>query len=487
MAGIDYQAIDQDPSFIIDIGSEDNVIQVAAGGAVTILPVLVDNLNIDEPGLAALDARQGYVLKTMLDGIEGQIVGQKSDFEDHITDYANPHRVRATQVPAVAFPTVEEGLLTLLQGVSSNSQQIESVLASLTGQGENLNSRIDQEVIGLQQEIIDTLNDPSKIGQQGLVGPQGPQGDAGQAGAQGETGAQGKEGSPFDVVSLLDDWTDLPDPETAPEHEAYLVSGNGGALFLDGNHLAVLLLDADDEKYWYDNGAFQGIQGPQGETGIQGLVGLQGEIGPQGPQGDTGNTGANGATFTPLVNTSGDISWSNDKGLANPSTQNIKGPQGQIGLPGPQGLQGERGDSGNTGQIGPQGNTFTPAVSATGDISWTNDGLLPNPLVRNITGPPGDTGPQGPPGQTPQMVVFSITKAMWNASAVISIPISGITATDAITVETHNATAAQQKSWDRAYAVPGTQTDGSFSIIRLGDIPGVAIPVRISFVHRDTL
>lgn len=42
----------------------------------------------------------------------------------------------------------------------------------------------------------------------------------------------------------------------------------------------------------------------------------------------------NGATFKPNVDEDGNISWTNDKGLVNPQTQNIKGPQG---IPGPQG------------------------------------------------------------------------------------------------------------------------------------------------------
>jgi len=37
----------------------------------------------------------------------------------------------------------------------------------------------------------------------------------------------------------------------------------------------------------------------------------------------------NGATFTPSVDAEGNISWSNDKGLQNPDTQNIKGSQGK--------------------------------------------------------------------------------------------------------------------------------------------------------------
>ena len=39
----------------------------------------------------------------------------------------------------------------------------------------------------------------------------------------------------------------------------------------------------------------------------------------------------NGATFTPSVDTDGNISWSNDKNLSNPTTQNIKGPKGEKG------------------------------------------------------------------------------------------------------------------------------------------------------------
>lgn len=44
---------------------------------------------------------------------------------------------------------------------------------------------------------------------------------------------------------------------------------------------------------------------------------------------------------------------------------------------------------------GGDGVTFIPSVSKDGIISWTNDGGLPNPEPRNITGPQGEQGPQG--------------------------------------------------------------------------------------------
>lgn len=56
--------------------------------------------------------------------------------------------------------------------------------------------------------------------------------------------------------------------------------------------------------------------------------------------------GEDGATFTPSVSSDGVISWTNDKGLANPNSVNIKGPQG------------EKGEKGETGETGPQGNDY---------------------------------------------------------------------------------------------------------------------------------
>lgn len=41
--------------------------------------------------------------------------------------------------------------------------------------------------------------------------------------------------------------------------------------------------------------------------------------------------GVDGATFTPNVDSAGNLSWSNNKGLANPPTVNIKGPKGDAG------------------------------------------------------------------------------------------------------------------------------------------------------------
>lgn len=56
--------------------------------------------------------------------------------------------------------------------------------------------------------------------------------------------------------------------------------------------------------------------------------GNDGEPGEKGDPGADGEAGANGATFTPSVDSDGNLSWSNDGGLSNPATVNIKGPAG---------------------------------------------------------------------------------------------------------------------------------------------------------------
>lgn len=107
--------------------------------------------------------------------------------------------------------------------------------------------------------------------------------------------------------------------------------------------------------------------------------------------------GEDGATFTPSVSEDGTLSWSNDKGLKNPSDVNIKGEKGSNGNDGKDGtsvthewngtilsvtsasgtssvdLKGPKGDKGETGETGPQGE-------------------------RGATGAKGDTGEKGEKG-----------------------------------------------------------------------------------------
>lgn len=120
------------------------------------------------------------------------------------------------------------------------------------------------------------------------------------------------------------------------------------------NVVTVTLTDGTTSTFTVKNGS-KGSQGEKGETGSQGIQGEQGPkgdtgaTGEQGPKGDKGDTGAagtngtngkdgadgdDGATFTPSVDSDGNLSWSNNKGLTNPPTVNIKGPKGDNGVGG---------------------------------------------------------------------------------------------------------------------------------------------------------
>lgn len=105
----------------------------------------------------------------------------------------------------------------------------------------------------------------------------------------------------------------------------------------------------------------------------------------------------NGATFTPAVSAAGVISWSNDKGLANPTSVNIMGPQGPAGATGatgatgPQGPQGPRGETGATGPQGPQGATGPQGPQGPAGA----DGADGAPGAKGDKGDKGDTGDSG--------------------------------------------------------------------------------------------
>lgn len=113
----------------------------------------------------------------------------------------------------------------------------------------------------------------------------------------------------------------------------------------------------------------QGAQGPQGVAGQQGEKGEKGDRGEQGPQGEKGDKGEQGDT----------------------GPQGEKGDKGDPGAQGPQGEKGDKGDPGTPGTPGSNGATFTPSVDAEGNLSWTNDKGLDNPQTVNIKGPKGDT------------------------------------------------------------------------------------------------
>lgn len=239
--------------------------------------------------------------------------------------------------------------------------------------------------------------DTGAKGEQGATGEQGPKGDPG---AKGEQGAKGDPG-PYFTPSV--------------SAEGILSWSNNGGL---NNPTDVNIKGPQGER---GPTGEQGPAGEQGEQGIQGLQGIQGEQGPKGDPGTaagfgtptaTANTLAAGIAATVKVTASGadtakifDFEFGIPQGekgaTGDPGAKGDTGPQGDPGAKGdtgeqgPQGIQGPKGDPGAKGDTGPY---FTPAVSAEGILSWSNNGGLDNPASVSIKGPQGETGAKGDTG-----------------------------------------------------------------------------------------
>ena len=124
--------------------------------------------------------------------------------------------------------------------------------------------------------------------------------------------------------------------------------------------------------------------------------------------------GTNGATFTPAVDDAGNLSWSNDKGLANPNTVNIKGAKGD---------KGEKGDTGAKGADGQTPNISIGTVTtgaAGSSASAEITGTTPN-LTLNLTIPKGDKGDKGDTGAAGSGGTVTKTVKVLTSSAKVTL------------------------------------------------------------------
>lgn len=163
-----------------------------------------------------------------------------------------------------------------------------------------------------------------------------------------------------------------------------------------GGTAGQLLTKTADGEAWQD--APSGL--PDG--GTTGQILTQGANGPEWADApDTGVTTFNGRTGT-VMPQAGDYSADMIE-FADGETFQQKYDAGE--LTGPQGKQGPKGDTGAPGADGAQGPAgenggyYTPAVSDTGDLTWTaSKAGMPSVAGANIKGQKGDKGDPGDPG-----------------------------------------------------------------------------------------
>lgn len=107
-------------------------------------------------------------------------------------------------------------------------------------------------------------------------------------------------------------------------------------------------------------------------TGPQGEQGLKGDTGAPGADGAQGPAGENGGYYTPAVSDTGNLTWTASKaGMPSVAGSNIKGQKGDKGDPGDTGAQGKTGPAGAAATINGV-NALT--LNATGGISGSQSG-----------------------------------------------------------------------------------------------------------------
>lgn len=143
-------------------------------------------------------------------------------------------------------------------------------------------------------------------------------------------------------------------------------------------------MSTDDTLSWINN---KGLPNPE-------PVNIKGERGQNGIDGVNGQDGAAATIQIGRVTTLNPDQQATvtNTGTASAAVFDFAIPKGEKGE---RGLQGEKGDTGEQGERGETGYYFTPNVSTDGELSWSNNGGLDNPTPINIKGEKGETGQNG--------------------------------------------------------------------------------------------
>ena len=210
----------------------------------------------------------------------------------------------------------------------------------------------------------------------------------------------------------------------------------------------------------------------------------------QGEKGDTGTT------YTPHVDTNGNLTWTNDGGKENPQTQNIRGPKVDTGAAGAAGKSAYAAavEAGYTGTEA----TFYAALTAmpyhnarhlpdgadpiTVKAGNIDEGAVGTAKIKNAA----VTGDKIAAGAVTAELTGTLTAAGWakdtSGGYLQTITVAGLLASDTqaeIDIDPGEASSAQIMAWDDAWSfVTGWMSAGQASIL-FREKPGIDVPVRI--------
>lgn len=154
-------------------------------------------------------------------------------------------------------------------------------------------------------------------------------------------------------------------------------NGTDGTNGEDGKDGVSPTIDLDD----IEQGTVVTITDVEGQHSFTILNGTDGKDGKDGVDGTNGKDGTNGVSPTVDVSTN-----------TQASVVTITDVNGAKSFTITNGTNGQDGEDGKDGTDGENGATFTPAVDDKGNLTWTNDKGLSNPTAVNIKGEQGDEG-----------------------------------------------------------------------------------------------
>ena len=244
------------------------------------------------------------------------------------------------------------------QGIQGEAATIQ-IGQVLTGEA---GTNASVENVGTENAAI--LNFTIPRGATGAAGKDGTNGQDGKDGVNGQDGADGADGA------------------AATIQIGEVVTGEPGT-------------NASVENTGTENAAVLRFTIPRGATGA---TGAQGAPGQDGADGAPGAPGANGQDATITIGTVSTGAAGSEVAVTNTGTPSAavfnftipRGDTGAQGVQGEPGTPGANGQDGAPGADGKDGVTFTPSVDTNGDLSWTNDGGLPNPETVNVRGAQGE-------------------------------------------------------------------------------------------------
>ena len=235
-----------------------------------------------------------------------------------------------------------------------------------------------------------------------------PRGATGAAGKDGVNGADGKDGV---------NGQDGADGAAATIQIGEVITGEAGT-------------NASVENTGTENAAVLKFTIPRGATGAQGAQGAPGQDGADGAPGAPGADGQDATIAIGTVSTgaAGSEAAVTNTGTPSAAVFNFTIPRGETGAQGIQGETGAAGKDGVNGQDGADGKdgvTFTPSVDTNGDLSWSNDGNLPNPETVNLRGAQGEaaTVQVGQVTTLPAGSQATVTNSGTNQAAVLNFGI----------------------------------------------------------------